>query len=156
MAGEGLELKPWKVKKKQGKKGDDAEDIVEIFESKVVTPIVHDIEVTSPETGYLCIRCQGDAVFHIPSHVVDCFQCVDIIFHGDGELVSISPLHAHAQQCMVSNPESCDIILAAVFKENLEKMIRFPDIRPEVRNTPTLMSDRGLSSRFLGRSKLMD
>lgn len=103
MAGEGLELKPWKMKKKQGKKGDDAEDIVEIYESKVVTPSVHDIEVTSPETGYFCIRCQGDAVFHIPSHVVDCFQCVDIIFHGD-----------------------------AVFKENLEKMIRFPDIRPKV------------------------
>jgi hypothetical protein len=58
---------------------------MEIYEGKVVAVDVRDIEVTSPETGYLCIRCQGDDQFHIPSHVADCFQCADIILHGNGE-----------------------------------------------------------------------
>jgi len=77
--------KPWKVKKKPWKRDDASSKDIEIYESKVVTVGVRDIEVTSPETGYLCIRCQGDEEFYIPSHVVDCFQCVDIILHGDGE-----------------------------------------------------------------------
>lgn len=98
------EPKPWKVKKKalETFRAVSPLNDIEIYESKVVTLGARDIDVTSPETGYLCIRCQGDEEFYIPSHVVDCFQCVDIILHGD-----------------------------AVFKENLENMIRFPDIRTE-------------------------
>ncbi|XP_073389153.1 uncharacterized protein [Physcomitrium patens] len=98
------DLKPWKVKKpwELFRAVSPANDI-EIYESKAVSVASQDFEVTPPETGYLCIRCQGDEEFYIPSHVVDCFQCVDIILHGD-----------------------------AIFKENLEKMIRFPDIRAEI------------------------
>lgn len=77
--------KPWKVKKKPWKRDVSPSKDIEIYESKVVTAGARDIELTSPETGYFCIRCQGDEEFYIPSHVVDCFQCVDIILHGDGE-----------------------------------------------------------------------
>ncbi|KAG0632349.1 hypothetical protein M758_1G321600 [Ceratodon purpureus] len=99
------EPKPWKVKKKPLNtfRAVSPSNDIEIYESKVAIVSARDFEVTPPETGYLCIRCQGDEEFYIPSHVVDCFQCVDIILHGD-----------------------------AVFKENLEKMIRFPDIRTEI------------------------
>lgn len=81
------EPKPWKVKKKalETFRAVSPLNDIEIYESKVVTLGARDIDVTSPETGYLCIRCQGDEEFYIPSHVVDCFQCVDIILHGDGE-----------------------------------------------------------------------
>jgi hypothetical protein len=63
------EAKPWKAKKKPWnsfRAVSPANDI-EIYEGKVVAVGVRDIEVTSPETGYLCIRCQGDDQFHIPS-----------------------------------------------------------------------------------------
>jgi hypothetical protein len=81
------EAKPGKAKKKPWnsfRAVSHANDI-EIYEGKVVAVGVRDIEVTSPETGYLCIRCQSEEQFHSLSHVVDCFQCVDIILHGDGE-----------------------------------------------------------------------
>ena len=80
------EPKPWKTKKPWNTfRAVSPSNDIEIYESKVVTLGARDIEVTSPETGYFCIRCQGDEEFYIPSHVVDCFQCVDIILHGDGE-----------------------------------------------------------------------
>jgi hypothetical protein len=62
------ELKPWKAKKKPWnffQAVSPANDI-EIYVGKVVAVDVRNIEVTSPETGYLCIRCQGDDQFHIP------------------------------------------------------------------------------------------
>jgi hypothetical protein len=63
------ESKPWKAKKKPWnffRAVSPANDI-EIYVGKVVAVDVRNIEVTSPETGYLCIRCQGDDQFHIPS-----------------------------------------------------------------------------------------
>jgi hypothetical protein len=65
------EAKPGKAKKKPWnsfRAVSHANDI-EIYEGKVVAVGVRDIEEQ----------------FHIPSHVVDCFKCVDIILHGDGE-----------------------------------------------------------------------
>jgi hypothetical protein len=56
------EAKPGKAKKKPWnsfRAVSHANDI-EIYEGKVVAVGVRDIEVTSPETGYLCIRCQGE------------------------------------------------------------------------------------------------
>jgi len=97
-------LKPWMLKRREARNSALPKfQEIEIYESKVVSASAGAFEITSPTTGYLRIQCQDDGEFIVPLHVVECFQCVDVILHGD-----------------------------AVFKENVEKVIRFPDIRFEV------------------------
>lgn len=80
-------IKPWKEKKKAAQKNRVAKDEIEIFEGKgVMGP--SPLEITSPDKGYLKIVCKGDREFVVPRKVVECFQCVDITLHSDGQNLS--------------------------------------------------------------------
>ena len=84
-------LKPWKLKRREAQHPALPKfQEIEIYESKVVSVSAGGFEITSPTTGYLCIQCQDDGEFIVPLHVVECFQCVDVILHGDGELSLLS------------------------------------------------------------------
>eukprot|EP00249_Psilotum_nudum_P011659 c23305_g4_i1 orf=653-2626(+) len=97
--------KPWKQKRSTLVNGGLFRD-VEVFEGKPAARTPFSLDVTPVESGYTTIICANESKFLVPSKVVDSFDCVDVLLHGDG-----------------------------TFKERLENIIRFPDMRPEVMET---------------------
>eukprot|EP01018_Ginkgo_biloba_P023419 Gb_40339 [translate_table: standard] len=94
--------KPWKQKRKSVAASSSSNDI-QIYEGKPAVEMICSVKPTSAEDGYIRIISADGFEFVIPSKVVDHFECIDLIFRSD-----------------------------AAFKEKLENLVYFPELRPEV------------------------